>query len=111
PEHGALDLADEEDDRRRIMFGDMHAMGGIGRAWPARHETYAGTAGQPRRADRHHRRARLLPADGDFKRGIMQRVEHGEIGFAGHAEHMFDALGFKLVDEYLPAGARVAVLA
>jgi hypothetical protein len=110
PEHGALDLADEQDHRRRIMLGDMHAMRGVGRARSARHKAHAGATGQPGARDRHHRRARLLPADGDVKRGIMQRVEHGEIRFAGHAKHMLDALDAKLIDEYLPAGAGVGSL-
>src|SRR5487761_2530020 len=39
----------------------------------------------------------------------MQRVEHGEIGFAGHAEHMAHALDRELVDEDLAAGAEIGL--
>ena len=49
PEHAALDLADEQDHRRRIVLGDMHAMRGIGRAGAAGDEADSGPAGEPAR--------------------------------------------------------------
>ena len=35
PEHCTLDLADEQDHRRGIVFGDMDAVRGVGCAWTA----------------------------------------------------------------------------
>ena len=105
--HAALDLADEEDQRRRIVLGDMDRMGGVHRARSACHEGDARPPGQAAGCFRHQRRARFLPRDGELDRDIMQRVEHGEIGFAGHAEHMLDALRHELIDENLPARAQV----
>ena len=54
---------------------------------------------------RHHRRARLLSADRDLDGRIVERVERGEIGFAGHAIEALDALSDELIDENLPARA------
>ena len=58
---------------------------------------------------RHHRRARLLPADRDLDAGIVERIERREIGFARHAIDPLDALLDELVDEDLAAGAGIRV--
>ena len=34
-------------------------------------------------------------------RRVAQRIEHRQEAFAGHAEHMLDAVGDKLVDQHL----------
>ena len=107
PEHAALDLADEENQRNRIMLRDMHAMGRIGRAGPAGHEADPRAIDQLGVRDRHHRGPRLLPADRDRQGGVMHRVERREIGFAGHAEDVLCALRDELVDEDLAAGPAV----
>ena len=52
----------------------------------------------------HHRRAAFLAADDGADRRIVQRVEHGEIGFAGHAKDALDAVGLERLDDQLSAG-------
>ena len=107
PAHGALDLADEQDQRRGIVLGDVDAVRGVGRARPARDEGDAGPAGEARRRFRHHRRAGLLPAHRHLRstRHAARRARRDR--FAGHAEHVLHALGGELVDEDLSAGAEV----
>ena len=100
-----VDLADEQDQRRRILHRDVDAGRGVGRARAARDEADAGPAGELAVGLRHHRRAALLAADRDGDRGVVQRVEHGEIALARHAEDVLDAVRRELVDEDLAAGA------
>ena len=104
PEHRALDLADEQDHRRAVVLGDMDAVGRVGRAGAAGDEADPGPAGEASGRQRHHRRARLLPADRDLDARIVKRVERGEIGLAGHAIDALDALRDQLIHENLPAG-------
>ena len=104
--HAALDLADEQDQRRRILIGDMDAGRGVGGAGPARDEADAGLAGQLAGGLGHHAGAALGPADRDLQLGVVQRVEHGEIALARHAEGVGRRReDQELVDEDLPAGA------
>ena len=103
--HALVDLADEEDQRGRVLVGDMDTGRGIGGAGTARHEADAGLAGELAGGFRHHAGAALGPADGDLHRGVVQRVEHGEIALARHAEGVGGAVDQKLVDEDLPASA------
>src|SRR5271167_834217 len=110
PEHAALDLADEENQRNRIMLRDMHAMGRVGRAGPAGHKADPRAIDEPGVGDRHHRGPRLLPADRDRQGGVMHRVERGQVRFAGHTEDMLGALRDELVDEDLAAGPAVGEL-
>ena len=105
PRHRALDLADEEDHRRAVVFGDMHAVGGVGRSGAARDETDARPTRQPARRQRHHRGAGLLSADRDLDGRIVERIERCEIGFARHAIEALDPLSDELIDENLPARA------
>ena len=83
----------------------MHAMRRVGGARPARDKGNARTPGETCSSIRHHRRPRLLPADGDLDRGIMQRVKHGKVGLAGHAEDVLCPLCDELVDENLATSA------
>ena len=103
--HGALDLADEQHQRRRIVLGDMDAMGGVGRARPAGDEADSGAAGQPAVGQRHDRRPGLLAADRHRDLGVVERVERGEIGLARHAIDPLDPLRDQLIDEDPAAGA------
>ena len=103
PHHRPLDLADEQDHRRRIVLGDMHAMRGVGRAGAAGDEADPRPSGEPPLGQRHHRRARFLPAHGDFDRRVVHGVERGEEGFAWNAVDAFDPLDDELVDENLSA--------
>jgi len=54
---------------------------------------------------RHHRGAALLATYGDGDRGVVKRIEHSEIAFAGHAKEMVDSVHEKLIDEYLSSGS------
>ena len=104
PAHAALDLADEQDQRHRIMLGDVDTMGGVGGAGAAGHHGDAGAAGEPGARIRHHGGPTFLPAHRQGDRGVVQGVEHGKIAFARHAEDMLDPLGHQLVDEDAAAG-------
>ena len=103
----AADLSDEHDHRRRILRRRMNADRGVRRARAARDERNAGPPGQLAERLRHVRRAAFLPADDERKTvaRVVQRVEHGEIALARNAERMRRALGEKIGDEYLAAGA------
>ena len=57
---------------------------------------------------RHHRGAAFIAADRDLDAAVVKRVQHREIGFAGHAEDMADALGDQLFDQHLRGGAMLA---
>jgi hypothetical protein len=103
----ALDLADEQDHRDRILARDVQACGGVGGAGAAGDEADAGLAGEPSPGVRHHRRSAFLTADGDADAGIHQRVEDGEITFARHAEQALDAIGLEGIDYQLAAGFHV----
>ena len=108
---GAGDLADEQDHRRRILEGDVHAGAGVGRARPAGHEADAGRAGQLAVGFRHDRRAALLACGHDMDlRHVDKGVQNGEIAFAGHAEHALDAVDAQLVDKDLSAGSEIVRL-
>ena len=98
------DLADEQDHRNGILHGDVDAGRGVGGAGAARDEADAGPAGEPSFAIGHHGGAAFLAADDGVDGGIVQRVEHGEIGFARHAEHALDAVGFQRLDDQFSAG-------
>ena len=106
--HAGVDLADEQDHRRRILHRDVDAVAGIGRAGAAGDEADAGPAGQLAIGLGHHRGAAFGAADHDVDRAVMQRVERGEIAFARHAGDALDALRDELVDQDLAAGAGVA---
>ena len=103
PHHRPLDLAYEQDHRRRIVLGDMEPVRRVGRAGAARDEADSWPSGEPPLGQRHDRRARLLPADGEFDRRVAHGVEGGEIGFARNAIDPLDPLRDELVDENLSA--------
>ena len=69
---GALDLADEQQHRRRIVSRDMHARRSVGRAGAARDEADARAPGRLAHRFGHHRRARLVAADGDRHIAVAQ---------------------------------------
>ena len=77
----------------------MNAGRRIGRTGPARDEADARTPGRLADRLRHHRRATLLTAYGDGDIAIMEGVEHGEITFARHTEHVPHAVADQLIDQ------------
>ena len=106
-DHVGADLADQQDQRRGILRRRMDADGGVGRAGPARHEGDAGAAGELAVGLGHVRRAALLPADDERQPvgDVVERIEHGEVAFARHAERVRGALCKQAGDEDFAAGA------
>ena len=81
------------------MFGNMNAGRGIGCPRPARHHGDTGASRQTGCGIRHHGGAALLATNRDLDRGIMQRIEHGQIALARHTKHMFNTLGCQRIDD------------
>ena len=89
------------------MLGDVDAVRGVGGAGAAGDEADPRPSREPPERARHHRRARLLPADRHLDIRVVERVERGEVGFARHAIDPLDPLRCKLIDQDLAAGAGV----
>ncbi len=108
---GAVEVADEQDHRGRILEGDMDSGGGVGRAGAAGDEGDARAAGHLAVGIGHVGDSAFLPADGkvDLRR-VMERVEHGEEAFARHREDAVAALDFELVDEDASASSGTGAL-
>ena len=68
-----------------------------------------GTAGRLAHRLGHHRGAALLPANGDGNIAVVKRIDRSEIAFAGHAEHVLDAVNAQLIDQNL-GGRTIIVL-
>ncbi len=109
--HIARHLTDENDHRRRILTRDVNARRCIGGARTARDKADARPARRLADGFRHHRRPALLPADGEFDRAVVERIERGEIALAGHAESVAHAMRNKLIDEDFAAGSRTVIAA
>ena len=97
--HLAADLADDQDQRRRVLKGRVHTTRRVRRARPARDHADAGLAGELAVRVRHVRRADLVPADDEPDRCVVQGVEDGQVAFAGHAECRVDAVHDELIDQ------------
>ena len=106
-QHGLIGLADEEDHRRGILKGRVHADGGVGGAGPAGDEADAGLARELAKGFGHIGRAALLTAGDEPDRiaRVIERIERGQIGFAGHAEDMACAMDPERLDQGLATGA------
>ena len=92
----------QQQHRRRIVVGDEHARGSVGRSRPTRHEGDAWRARELARGFRHHCRRSLVPADDGADGPIVeQRIERGEKALAGHGEEHPAALCRKPVDQDL----------
>ena len=97
---GARQVADEQDQRRRILEGDMDSGAGVGGAGPAGHEGDSRPPGHLAVGVGHVGDAAFLPADDDIDLGrVKQRVEDGEEALARHGENAVAALGLELIDE------------
>ncbi|MPN18670.1 hypothetical protein SDC9_166033 [bioreactor metagenome] len=106
PHHAARHLAHEDDERCRILVRNVDARRGIGGSRATRDKADARPTGELALRLGHHGRAAFLAADGDVHLGVVQRVQRGQIAFAGHAEQLPDTVQHKLIDEHLSAGAR-----
>ena len=105
--HRAVDVADEQDHRLRILERDVDADAGVGRAGPAGDEAHARAARSSPVGAGHERRAAFLAAgDGLDRRAVAQRVEHRQEAFAGHGEDPVAALFDQAIDEQAGGGRR-----
>ena len=104
--HAAFNLPDENDQRGRILLGDVDSGQCVGGAGPPGHHANPGLAGELAQCVCHHGSTPFLAADGHVDVDVDQRVEHREKALAGDAKNVFDAVGHQLADEDLPAGAR-----
>ena len=107
--HVARDLADEHDERARILLRDMDAVSAIGGAGAAGDEADAGTAGHFADGFGHHRGAGLLPAHRDGNIAVMKRVEHRQIALAGHAKDVLHAVDAQLIDQNFGGAAQIVL--
>jgi heat-inducible transcriptional repressor len=105
-QHRPVDLADEQDHRRGIMLGDVHAVRGVHGARTSRDKANSGPSCKASLGQRHHGRAAFLPADHDLDWGVMQCVERRKKGFARNAVNALNALGDELVDQDPAAGSQ-----
>jgi hypothetical protein len=105
--HIARHLADEHDERRRILLRDMDAGRGIGGARAAGDEHHAGAPGGLADRLRHHAGAAFLAAYRDGKLAVVECIEHGEIALPGDAKHVLDAMNAQLVDQHLGGAAQI----
>ena len=111
PDLGARHLADEQNQRHRVLLGHVHGDRRVGRARPAAHERHARPPRELGVAHGHEPRAALVPAhDGLDGIAVMQGVEHGEIALARHAEHPVHAMRGKAIDKQIGGTARHAVI-
>ena len=97
------DLADEQDQRRRVLVGGVHADGGLRRAGPARDHADPRPPGQLAVGLGRIRGAGLVPARDQPDRRLVQPVEQLEVALAGHAEHELRAVHRELVGQQLAA--------
>ncbi len=108
-DHVAADLADERDQRRRILRGRVNADRRIGRARAACDEDEPGLSRELAVRLGHVRGTAFLPADEELQAlaSVVQRVEHREIALARHAERMRRALREQARDQDLAAGSLI----
>ena len=99
----ALDLADEQDHRHRILPRDVKAGRRVGGAGTTGDHADARFAGQLAPGVRHHRRAALLAADEHLDIAVMQCIEHRKKALARHAGNALDAICLQSFDNELAA--------
>ena len=94
------DLADQQDERHRILLRGMHRDRGVRRAGAAADAGDARAPGQARIGERHQSRARLVAAHHQVDAGApVQRVEEPEIALARDAEDAVEAMRGKALDD------------
>ena len=90
-EVGALDLADDRDDRHGVLSRCVDADRGVRRADRARDEDHLGSAGQLRERFRHERGAALVTGHDDADAGRPEVVEERQEALARDRETDADA--------------------
>ncbi len=99
----AADLADEHDQRRRVLRRRVDADRGVRRAGSARDEGDAGAACQLAVRFGHVGGPAFLPADDEpqLVADVVERVQHGQVALARDAERERGALRDQVGDEDL----------
>jgi hypothetical protein len=92
----AFDLADQHDDRCRVVIGGMEGDEAVREAGPARHHGDAGSLAQPPVRHRHEAGACLVAAHHDTDRvALDERAGEPNIALAGHAIDLVDVVRFE----------------
>jgi hypothetical protein len=106
-EGASVDLADQQQQRRRVLEGGVNPDRGVRGARPARDEGDAGPPGELAVGLGHVRRPALLPAydEPDRVARVAERVERREVALSRNAEDRVDPVDPELVDEDAPAGS------
>ena len=102
---GARHLADQQDHRRRVLGGGVDPDAGVRGPRSAGDQADPGAAGELPVGLGHVRGPRLVAGDDQSQRGVVQRVEHGEVALARDAEGQLGAMDGELIDEDLASGA------
>ena len=97
--HAAFNLAHEQDHGGGILIGDVHAGVGIGGTRATCDHADARLAREFAVRIGHHGRPAFLAANSDLDIGIVQTVEHGQVTFARHTEHVFYAVSNQLINK------------
>ena len=92
-------MADEEDQRRRVLKRGVDAGGSMRRSRRPRHEADARLPGQLSVSLSHVRGAGLVPRDDEADGSVPERIENGDVTLARNAERGIDAVNDELVDE------------
>ena len=108
PHHLAADLADQEDQRRRVLERGVDAAGGVRRPRAARDHADSRAAGELAVGVGHVGGADLVAAGDEADRSVVERVEHGQVALARHAEGDVHPVDDELVDEEPAAGSHVS---
>jgi hypothetical protein len=100
------DLAHQQEHRRRVLEGGVHADAHVRRARPAGDEADPRPARELAVGLGHVRGTRLVAGDDQADGGVVQRVEHREVALARDAEGDLRPVALELVAEDLRARAR-----
>ena len=98
-------LADEEDQRGRVLKRGVDAGSGMRCSRRARHEADAGPSGHLSVGLGHVRGAGLVPCDDEADGRISKCVEDGDVALTRNAECGVDAVNDELVNEDAGAAA------
>src|SRR5207245_1749019 len=102
--HLACDLPNEQNERGRILLGNVESRGRVGRTGSARDETDAGAASRLPASFGHDGGAALMPADGNGNIAVVKRIERRDIALARNAEHVPHAMDEELIDQDFAGG-------
>ena len=108
--HVAPDLAEEQNQRRRVLERDMDTGRRIGGAGSAGGERDARAARQLAIGIRHHGGPAFVPGvDEAHALALVHTVERGQKALAGHAEHGVGAVQGQLLDQNMATGSKICV--